>query len=89
MNLRHAAALALAGWYLMVPPRLSHSPKGGQIAPLSRWTIGCTFESEKACDAERSDPSKIAPPVGSYRGLPPEQVYDAQCIVSDDPRLAK
>ena len=25
MNLRHAAALALVGWYLMVPPPVVHS----------------------------------------------------------------
>ena len=32
MNLRHAAALALVVWYMMLPP-----PEPGQNAPISRW----------------------------------------------------
>ena len=87
MTLQHAAALALAGWYLMIPPPLSHSRQDGRIEPLSRWTTTGTFESKKACDAERGHLSKLDPGAGSYRGLPPEEVYDAQCVATDDPRL--
>ena len=41
MNLRHAAALALVGWYLMVPP-FSKTDQYGNThadpsAPLSEW----------------------------------------------------
>jgi hypothetical protein len=31
--------------------------------------------------------SKLDPAEGKYRGLPPEEVYDAQCVASDDPRM--
>jgi hypothetical protein len=34
----HAAALALIGWYLMLPPLLSRHPLIFEThAPLSRW----------------------------------------------------
>jgi hypothetical protein len=41
MNLRHAAALALVGWYLMVPPMYKPDSYGHKaytdvIAPLSQ-----------------------------------------------------
>ena len=87
MNLRHAAVLALVGWYLMVPPALSHGPKDGQIEPLPYWSMAGAFEVEKDCDAERLRLSKFNPNLGSYRGLPPEEIYDVQCVATDDPRL--
>jgi hypothetical protein len=37
MKPRHAAALVLVGWYLMVPP-LIHVPKADN--PAFRWTLG-------------------------------------------------
>ncbi len=33
MKLRHAAALALTGWYLIVPPAPEHKP----VPPLYKW----------------------------------------------------
>ena len=84
MNVRHTAALALMGWYLMVPPPLSHSPK---VAPLSQWTRVGAFQSEEACDVKRNAFSKLDRPLGGWRGLPPEEVYDAQCVATNDPRL--
>ncbi|MGO9605408.1 MAG: hypothetical protein ACLQAT_18805 [Candidatus Binataceae bacterium] len=86
MKLRHATALALVGWYLMVPP-LSHLPKDGRMEPLFNWTMVGAFRTEKDCDAERPKFSKLDPNLGSYRGLPPEEIYDVQCIATDDPRL--
>jgi hypothetical protein len=34
MKVRHAAALALVGWYLMVPPSESINMQTGKPAPL-------------------------------------------------------
>jgi hypothetical protein len=48
MNPRHAAALALVGWYLMVPP----SPNGifpNEKAPLSEWVIITGADSAYEC----------------------------------------
>jgi hypothetical protein len=43
MKPRHAAALALVGWYLMAPPNKKAD------APLSEWTVGHTYDSAQAC----------------------------------------
>jgi hypothetical protein len=38
MKPRHAAALALVGWYLMVPPPMDGNPQTPDLsAPLSKW----------------------------------------------------
>jgi len=87
MTLRHAAALALAGWYLMVPPPLSYVGKDGPLKPVRSWTAVSVLATEEECEAARSRLSQLDPKLGSYRGLPPEEIYDAQCIASDDPRL--
>jgi hypothetical protein len=48
MKLRHAAALALIGWYLMMPPLDDvHNPVSG--APLSTWVQGRSFDSSDDC----------------------------------------
>jgi hypothetical protein len=40
MKPSHAAALALVGWYLMVPPPVFHSSMPVDLdAPLSKWRI--------------------------------------------------
>jgi len=64
MSLRHAAALALVGWYLMMPPLESHwwdrvSYQLGWIKevpawaakeePLSEWDIYKSFDSADEC----------------------------------------
>jgi hypothetical protein len=58
MNLRHAAALALVGWYLMMPPpdfdHATHLPNGrpNTDAPFSYWRNDGSFDSAKECKAE-------------------------------------
>jgi hypothetical protein len=47
MKARHAAALALVGWYLMTPPILLKCPDEG--APLSRWTVEEAFDTAREC----------------------------------------
>ena len=53
MNPRHAVALALVGWYLMVPPQLV---VGGRVlsydlnAPFSKWEQGGSFDSAEECN---------------------------------------
>jgi hypothetical protein len=48
MRLRHAAALALVGWYLMVPP--TTDGKIDNSAPLSQWDIRSSFDSAATCE---------------------------------------
>jgi hypothetical protein len=54
MNPRHAAALALVGWYLMVPPRAQDGSPNIR-APLSEWnqaSIG--FDTASECSKARN-----------------------------------
>jgi hypothetical protein len=51
MKLRHAAALALTGWYLMVPPYDLEKGLVDDAAPLSKWTIDGSFDSAEQCKA--------------------------------------
>lgn len=59
MNLRHAAAIALSGWYLLVPPGsckpewVSQGKPTPCAAPLSEWIVTLSFSSRVKCDAER------------------------------------
>jgi len=50
MDLSHAAALALVGWYLLAPPIKSRNVND-MSAPLAKWDQWgrSPFESEKAC----------------------------------------
>jgi len=56
MKLRHAAALAVVGWYLMVPP----SKVAGRLlvdldAPLSKWTEPNTIHTGGPCHQIEKD----------------------------------
>jgi hypothetical protein len=48
MNCRQAAMLALAGWYLMLPPVHGGAQPDTQ-APISQWKVFRKFDSETAC----------------------------------------
>ena len=51
MNARHAAALALVGWYLMVPPPVPHSGLPVDLdAPLSKWGLFSIHTSAAECE---------------------------------------
>ncbi|HUN57889.1 MAG TPA: hypothetical protein VMU41_07220, partial [Candidatus Binataceae bacterium] len=48
MRAYNTAALALAGWYLMLPPMQSGRPNAS--APLSQWTTIESFNTAKECE---------------------------------------
>jgi hypothetical protein len=50
MKLRNAA-LALVGWYLMLPPLPNHQPD--TTAPLQTWEIWRSFDSATDCEQAR------------------------------------
>jgi hypothetical protein len=100
MKPRHAAALALVGWYLMTPPPLlpipaKVEPQPDLHAPLSEWhRPNWLFASEQECLAKRTELRKTW--WTNVTDIPPEKitarqmtwwVKNAQCIASDDPRL--
>lgn len=74
----HAAALALVGWYLMVPP-----PYYIDI-PMAHWQRRAVFDTKAQCQIGRVNLIQHPPKGVRY--------YDwnyPQCVSSDDPRLAK
>jgi hypothetical protein len=80
----HAAALALVGWYLMVPP-LSPDRTHNNQAPISQWTIFDSFDTAAECSdsllrqydrTERKHNQTLADAYSS-----------AASISTDDPRL--
>jgi hypothetical protein len=79
----HAAALALASWYLLTPP-LRGGGKPDAQAPISAWTVFRKFDSTAACQEWKYKLETRARKTGRYG---PRPVF--MCIASDDPRLRK
>jgi len=59
MKLSHAVALALVGWYLMIPPiefgsqAITSNVHVSSDAPFSKWEMSGSFDTAKECDAAR------------------------------------
>jgi hypothetical protein len=94
MKPRHAAALALVGWYLMVPPIDRSSGQADVSAPLSEWVVYQPVPSRQNCEAQRA---AIPAAVGVFKEKADEsiaekalrqQLLHAQCLelADDDPR---
>jgi hypothetical protein len=86
MKPRHAAALAIVGWYLMAPP-----PQDLH-APISKWVMKGSYDTADACFADRALIGGNADLRAIQRrkaGLtaPDDPDSAALCIASDDPRL--
>ena len=84
MNVRNAAALALVGWYLLVPLRENeNSAKLRQDVPLGEWVYVYSFHTAKECtdDAVNEEQLRAKDP------LEADQYASWQCIATDDPRL--
>lgn len=85
MKPRHAATLALVGWYLIAPVRDEHG-KAEITLPISEWLQVDAFDSANECRKagfERQRSIETHDPSPSARTL--AGVW--QCIASDDPRL--
>jgi hypothetical protein len=99
MTFRHAAALALVVWYLMLPPG-----DGAEVtihAPLSRWKIDGSYDSarkgQKQIDILKTFPlapgqnldrtaRSADPNVGQTYAIERE-LWNGVCVSTDDPRL--
>jgi hypothetical protein len=98
MNPRHAAVLAIVGWYLMLPPMdLEHNLDSDSSAPISLWTQfeGATFSTLAECEARKEafkqeDLDQIQKDPDARRMFLKfiENADKAECVKSDDPRLA-
>lgn len=98
---RHLAALALVGWYLMMPPDSTKIPHDVESeAPLSRWAIVASFDTQEHCEKTLADlQNKEEDPVdldqtGKLQRLQKHdpalgkaRAINAGCVASDDFRL--
>jgi hypothetical protein len=98
MKLRHVAALALVGWYLMLAPPYQDSSGHvglGYGAPLSKWINLRAFETADQCEvykpiARKSLKSQIDAQSNKTADYWPEvfgSFATTQCVATDDPRL--
>jgi hypothetical protein len=93
---RHAAALALVGWYLMVPP-WNGPDSFDEKAPFNTWEQIDVYDSATDCsryrvkDIEIISKSSGLLPLRSDVGRDAKSVRNrlvaSRCIASDDPRL--
>ena len=94
MNLRHAATVALLGWYLMLPQMKLQETKDDaavgsnqctdvvdKSAPLAQWTLYASFDSAAQCKAMRAQLLAL-PKLADH-----QRYVDSTCVASDDPRL--
>jgi len=91
MNPRHAAALALVGWYLMVPQPL---PNGNVDfkAPLSHWMQAANFDASGDCDRGRAAAlteasQKLDQVKRRLDALPPEVKHSTQPLGQIAPEI--
>ena len=90
MTTRHAAALTLLGWYLMMPLMEKKGVEKKEVR-ISQWFIQKSFDTATECEAERSvlsQQGKEAYAKGNRERSTIQKVV-AACIAADDPRLAK
>ena len=90
MKLRHAATLALTGWYLMVPPvheisSPSRDSRGELVfrlsADISEWQIDSKHKTLAICEAVRRKELQTDDHFARRRAAL------GKCIASDDPSL--
>jgi len=92
MNPRHAAALALVGWYLMVPPHPTATTLDSD-APLPKWRVYEVFDTAVACNTARASEEQDwkskadADPNNAVTKFLVKSWLASQCIAADDPRL--
>jgi hypothetical protein len=96
MTLRHVAALAVIGWYLLMPPPY-WSKTNPRNAPLSQWTVFGHYDTAQECSDERTKMIRVQSMAllsdlaeGVSDANRPSLSLDfkhAQCIASDDPSL--
>ena len=92
MKRRHAAAFALVGWYLMVPPMAGNHTNPS--APLGSWrmTTG-SYDTAVECRKVLEDSTRDAikalqdPHVLPFTREASLQFLDGACVATDDPRL--
>jgi hypothetical protein len=85
MKFRHAATLALTGWYLMLPPHDREVKRyADESAPLTQWTQLLATDTAKECEDAKMELHERMKKNDQERA---EFELSASCIESTDPRL--
>jgi hypothetical protein len=84
MKLRHAAAVALTGWFLITPPPQANG-RYDTSAHLPNWKIEGGADTREQCRETQALLSARAIKEGRPSDI--EEIKDAQCVSMDDPRL--
>jgi hypothetical protein len=91
MKPRHAAALALVGWYLMVPPVRGAPGEIIEHAPLSEWDIDSQYDSNAECENSVPSDKDIQESVKQCSNgdcaITVALPGYGRCIAANDPRL--
>jgi hypothetical protein len=88
MRLRHAAALALVGWYMIIPPTSHEYPMGNVNAPLTEWVKRPTlYRNQEECEHVLDRQTRLRN--ARNRQVQVRFKRQWQCVAADDPRLAK
>jgi len=98
----HAVALALVGWYLMMPPWFTDK-KPHTEAPMRQWNQMGAFDTKDDCTRERhrriglvgttfgaeivANGNPDVPKPDATALAFASSIFAAQCVASDDPRL--
>jgi hypothetical protein len=104
MKTRHATALTIVVWYLMIPP-IGADNKVDAHAPLLQWRKGVSFNSQKECDDSLKDAIQNPMTPAEYQAaakatrkakMKPlsmaemaKRTAESLCVAVDDPRLKK
>jgi hypothetical protein len=91
----YVAALALVGWYLMMPPVIPDTHRVNRDAPLSQWRIAHKFPKSAGCENAKHR-AREAGMVAQANGEAPRRLANpdltcvrcaAECVEDSDPRL--
>jgi hypothetical protein len=95
MNLRHTAALALVGWYLIVPPETMQARD--YLVPRAEWQKLGVFDDADKCMTAKRRIAKYANDDQKKRNcldtdssaacLADRAAANSECMADDDPRL--
>jgi hypothetical protein len=94
MKLYRAAAFALAGWSLLLPP-LSHTMRLDMTPDLSKWKVHSTHATAAECEQERQRLQTLIAPTPAAnvglrrvgRDIMATRYRSARCVSSEDPAL--
>lgn len=88
MKACHAAAFALVGWYLLMPPTSRDFPMGNVDAPLTQWMKRpTTYRDQDECEHVLDRHRRLTN--ARNRQVTLNYYKQAQCVSADDPRLKK